>query len=177
MRAGLAAFLFLIVSACANGSVESVVSKADLTQLSLTNPQNAKGRVLTGGQPSPEDLATLKELGFGTIISLRTEGEDVGYDQAAVVEGLSMTFVNIPVSTGSGLDANTALHLRAAINQTTAPVLLHCGSGNRVGAIHALGARYLDGKSISEALAVGRSTGLTRFEPTVRELLESGGGQ
>ena len=177
MRVCFTAFLFLIVSACAYGSGESVVSEADLTQLSLTNPQNAKGRVLTGGQPSPEDLAALKEMGFGTIISLRTEGEDVGYDQAAAVDALGMSFVNIPVSTQSGLNASTALHLRAAINQTTAPVLVHCGSGNRVGAIHALGARYLDGKSISEALAVGRSTGLTRFEPTVRDLLESGGGQ
>ena len=74
-----------------------------------------------------------------------------------------MTFVNIPVSTDSGLDATTALQLRAAINQTTAPVLVHCGSGNRVGAIHALGARYLDGQSIDDALAVGRSTGPDRL--------------
>ncbi len=69
------------------------------------------------------------------------------------------------------------MHLRAAINQTTAPVLVHCGSGNRVGAIHALGAHYIDGQSIDDALVVGRSTGLTGFEPRVRELLESGGGQ
>ena len=171
--------LFLVgLSACASNSVESILAEADLAQLSLTNPQNAEGRVLTGGQPSPEDLAALKEMGFSTIISLRQPEEDTGYDQPAAVADLGMTFIRIPVgNVDNGLDATTAMNLRAAINQTSAPVLVHCGSGNRVGAIHALGARYLDGKSIDEALAVGRSTGMTRFEPTVRELLESGSGQ
>ena len=34
----------------------------------------------------------------------------------------------------------------------------------------------LDGKSIEEALAEGRATGLTGFEPTVRKLLEKDQG-
>ena len=178
MRQLLSACLMLVLSACASSAnVGSLFSEADLSTLSLTNPQNAQGRVLTGGQPSPEDLAALKDLGFGTIISLRTEGEDIGYDEQAMAEELRLTFVNIPVGIKNGLTAATASNLRSAVNQTKAPVFLHCGSGNRVGAVYALGAYYLDGKSIEEALEVGRATGLTGFEPTVRKLLERGEGR
>ncbi len=178
MRKHFFGCLLLVFSACAsNENVGSLLSDADFSTLSLTNPQNAEGSVLTGGQPSPEDLAALKDLGFGTIISLRTEGEDIGYDEQAMVEELGLTFVNIPVGTQNGLSAATASYLRSVVNQTTAPVLLHCGSGNRVGAAHALGAYYLDGKSVEEALAVGRATGLTGFETTVRELLERDQGR
>ncbi len=178
MRQLLSACLMLVLSACASsGNVGSLFSEADLSTLSLTNPQYAQGRVLTGGQPSPEDLAALKDLGFGTIISLRTEGEDIGYDEQAMAEELRLTFVNIPVGIKNGLTAAAASNLRSAVNQTKAPVFLHCGSGNRVGAVYALGAYYLDGKSIEEALEVGRATGLTGFEPTVRKLLERGEGR
>ena len=50
-------------------------------------------------------------------------------------------------------------------------MLLHCGSGNRVGALLALKAFWLDGGSAEEALEVGLAGGVTRLEPTVRELL------
>ncbi len=92
MNKCLVPFVLVALSACASsGSVDAILAEADLAQLSLTNPQNAEGRVLTGGQPTPDDLATLKELGFGTIISLRLPEEDTGYDQPTAVADLGMT--------------------------------------------------------------------------------------
>lgn len=177
MRLNFSACLLLALTACvSSGNPGPEFSEDDLSTLSLTNPQNAQGRVLTGGQPSPEDLAALKGWGFGTIVSLRTEGEDIGYDDQAMAKELGLTFVNIPVGIRDGLTVAKASRMRSVVNQTKAPVLLYCGSGNRVGALYALGAYYLDGKSIEEALAVGRTTGLTGFEPTVRKLLEKDQG-
>lgn len=161
-----------MLGACATDVEQALLSDETLAPLVLTNPQAVDGRILTGGQPSQDDLTYLKSRGFGTVISLRRDDEDVGYDQAAVVADLGLTYVNIPVSTQKGLDATTAAYLRSVINQTTAPVLVHCGSGNRVGALYALGAFHLDGKTLEQSLAIGRSAGLTRFEPTVREILE-----
>ena len=47
------------------------------------------------------------------------------------------------------------------------PVLLSCGSSNRCGALLALKAYFVDGKSKDQALAFGRSGGLKALEPTV----------
>ena len=51
------------------------------------------------------------------------------------------------------------------------PVLLHCASGNRVGALMAMKARFVDGKSPAEALAEGRGSGLKALEPLVMQLI------
>ncbi len=176
LRLSVQALILMGLSACASDIGEGLLSESELASLSLTNPQAVEGRVLTGGQPTPDDLAYLKGQGLGTVISLRGEGENIGYDEAAEAEKLGLVYVNVPVSTQQGLDATTAAYLRTVINQTQAPVLLHCGSGNRVGALYALGAHFIDGKPIEESLVIGRSAGLTGFEPTVRELLESGAG-
>jgi hypothetical protein len=50
-------------------------------------------------------------------------------------------------------------------------VLFHCGSGNRIGAVLALQAAWLDGVAAEDALDYGRANGLTSLEPTTRELL------
>ena len=54
------------------------------------------------------------------------------------------------------------------------PLLLHFATGNRVGALTALKAVWLDGMTPDAALVLGRATGLTRLEPAVRAALGLG---
>ena len=49
-------------------------------------------------------------------------------------------------------------------------MLVHCASGNRVGALIALSAAD-EGVPVEEALARGRAAGMTSTEARVRELL------
>ncbi|MGB5737928.1 MAG: hypothetical protein WBM54_01160, partial [Woeseia sp.] len=63
-----------------------------------------------------------------------------------------------------------AAKLDALLAEFAGPVLLHCGSGNRVGALFALRAKAA-GASDDEAIAVGRAAGLTQLEETVRRTL------
>ena len=51
------------------------------------------------------------------------------------------------------------------------PVMIHCGSGNRVGALMSLRAS-INGADDETAVEAGKQTGLTRLEPTVRERLQ-----
>ena len=51
------------------------------------------------------------------------------------------------------------------------PVPVHCGSGNRIGALLAIGTALFDGALLDEALELGRDAGLTRLERTTREYL------
>ena len=59
----------------------------------------------------------------------------------------------------------------AALIGDGAPTLVACGSSNRVGAMMALKAKFVDGKSKEEALAIGKASGLKALEPAVTEAL------
>lgn len=131
--------------------------------------------VLTGGQPSDEQLTALRDAGYETVINLRRPDERGTRGEAEKVAALGMTYVSLPVAGAAGLTEENAAALAAALDEVARPVLLHCGSGNRVGALLAVKAFWLDGASAEEALEIGRGAGLTRMEPAVRELIQPAG--
>jgi protein tyrosine phosphatase (PTP) superfamily phosphohydrolase (DUF442 family) len=89
--------------------------------------------VVTGGQPTAEQLTALKEAGGGIVLDIRDPMEPRPVDEAALVRQLDMEYVNVPVRSGA-LDDSTLERilsvLRGAGERT---VFFHCGSGNRVG--------------------------------------------
>jgi uncharacterized protein (TIGR01244 family) len=127
--------------------------------------------VLTGGQPTDEQLVALADAGFTTVINLRQPNERGAKGEAEKVAELGMAYVSIPVDGKAGLTEENAAALATALEGAERPLLLHCGSGNRVGALLAIKAFRLDGASAEEALEVGLAGGVTRLEPAVRELL------
>lgn len=128
--------------------------------------------VLSGGQPTPEQLAEAAARGYRSVISLRPEGEPGSEGERAEVERLGMRFVSIPVAGAADLTEQNARALGQALSAEGAvPAILHCGTGNRAGALLALEAYYVEGKSAEEALDLGKRAGLTKLEPTVREKL------
>ncbi len=51
------------------------------------------------------------------------------------------------------------------------PVLVHCASGNRVGALFALREKA-NGATNEQAIAAGKTAGMTRLEPEVLKVLQ-----
>ncbi len=158
------------LAAAKDGAEEShdVAESLDPSTL-LPNGRQPFENVVTGGQPTVEGLQQASELGFRTVINLRTPGESPIGQEA--VEAAGMSYVSIPVSGASGLTRENAQALAEALNQAEGPVLVHCGSGNRVGALFALKAYHVDNASPEAALAVGIESGLTRLKPAVRKHL------
>jgi len=122
------------------------------------------------GQPDEEILRKASDAGFVAVIDMRTASEDRGYDEAATVETLGMSYISLPVAGADDTSFENAAQLDEILAGIDGPVLLHCASGNRVGALFALRAS-LAGASDEEALAVGKAAGLTRLEETVKERL------
>lgn len=145
---------------------------ADLAAASdlLRNGVEVEDGLLAGGQPTPEQLQALADAGYRTIINLRTDGEKGNTDPVAVEE-LGMSYVSMPIAGAEGLTEENARALSAALDAAEWPVVVHCGSGNRVGALFALEAHYVDGKTAEESIAFGLESGMTRLEPVVRERL------
>ncbi len=125
----------------------------------------------TGGQPYAAQLQQAASAGIATVIDLRQPNEDRGFDEAATASTLGLHYVRIPVAGAAGLTAANAQALQAALSQSNGPVLLHCASGNRVGALLAL-LKHQQGASTEEALQFGRDAGMTSLEAQTRTLLE-----
>jgi len=90
--------------------------------------------VVTGGQPSAAHLAAFLGAGGRVVLDLRDTMEPRPLDEPATVASLGMAYVNVPVGPHSLTDA-TLDRVREVLREAgDALVLVHCGSGNRVGA-------------------------------------------
>ena len=128
---------------------------------------------ISSGQPDAAVLDAIKAAGFKTVIDLRGENEDRGMDEAGEVEKRGMRYFSLPIESGVAADVSydNARQLDRLLAGARGRCLLHCASGNRVGAIFALRAK-LAGASADEAMALGKAAGLTRLEPVVTKRLQ-----
>lgn len=138
----------------------------------LLNARDPVPGLRTGGvPPTMEVFAKLKEEGFATLVDLRPEPELVAAARGGA-EAAGMTYVQIPVASDADLDLATARALDAILDDPARwPVVVACASGNRSGALLAVRAFWLQGKPAEEALALGKAAGLSKLEPSVRQLL------
>jgi uncharacterized protein (TIGR01244 family) len=129
------------------------------------------GTLVLGGAPTPQQLAVFADKGFTTVIDLRSPKEP-GYEQESdQAKLLGMTWKGLPIAGAGDLSFANARAMLKLLEEAEGPVLLHCASGNRVGALFALGIGQIRGTTVDEAIAYGKARGLTRLEPVVRELL------
>ena len=169
--------LFLGVNAFAHHHAAPDTLKVDIDDVVDAGAVKAVDGVTSAGQPSEEALRVFSDSGYAAVIDLRGENEDRGMDdEQAVVEELGMDYVAFPIASRDGVSFENAERLDALIEQYDGPVLVHCGSGNRVGALLAL-RESLNGASDEEALEHGREGGLTRLEGVVKDRLQGGDAQ
>lgn len=166
----IAGFL-LVIAACAGEPEIGPVSplKADLDAVVAAGVVTPVDGITAAGQPDEASLKVFAESGYAAVIDLRTAGEARGIDEPAVVEALGMDYVSLPIGS-DGISFANARSLDELIASYEGPVLVHCGSSNRVGALLALRAS-LAGADDEEALEIGRTGGLKSLEGRVVEAL------
>jgi len=130
-------------------------------------------RIIAAGQPTVTDLEQLTSAGVKTVVNLRTAAEASNDPSlATVATDLGMRYEIIPVKGGEGLTRENVQRLADVLaDSADGPVLVHCGSANRVGAMLALKAFWVDGQAAEDALKLGQRGGLTGLEPVVRKHL------
>ncbi|MDH3620246.1 MAG: sulfur transferase domain-containing protein [Gammaproteobacteria bacterium] len=137
-----------------------------VVELGVVNPVDG---VTTAGQPDEAGFKVFAEMGYAAVIDLRTEGEDRGLDEPSVVADLGMDYINLPIGR-DGITFANAKALEDAIASYDEPVLVHCGSANRVGALFAL-SEYSKSEDLEKALEAGKAAGLTRMEGAVKKAI------
>lgn len=175
VRNAIALTVAVLVLGCA-GAGEVSDAPAGTALIPIRNARIPMDGVLSGGQPTPEQLEQAAQAGFRTVINIRTPDEEKdGYAwEAAAVERLGMTYVHIPIGGPETMTRANVERIDAALRAALAdgPVLYHCASGNRIGATLALRAAWIEGKDPVEAFAHGRATGMTRLTEPIREILD-----
>lgn len=139
----------------------------------LPNQRNPEPGFVSGGQPSAKQLEAAANDGLGSVINLRPTSEDSGYDEAAKAAELGLDYTVLGIADANDMTADNARKLDQLLaHSADTPTLVHCASGNRVGALMALRAAWVQGKSKDEAIAIGRRWGMTNAEAAVNQLLD-----
>lgn len=156
----------LLPCACQTAQDEAAAKAATPHQVQPSNLGTmhmtlADGDVYLGAQPTQADLAAAARYpGIKSVLNLRREGELKSFDEAATLNDLGVAYENVPVG---GPDQLTDQALDESINSiehAPRPLLLHCASGNRAGAIWMAYRMLADGYSQDRALEEARQVGL-----------------
>ena len=126
----------------------------------------------SAGQPSEQGLQIFSDNGYSAIIDLRGPDEKRGFEERQAVVALGMEYVSLPIDSENDINYESAAVLAELIESYDGPVLVHCASGNRVGALLALQKAH-EGADIEVAIAYGKEGGMTRLEKHVREQLQT----
>lgn len=149
------------------------------TDLGVPNARMPRAGLVTAGQLSQQQMDALAQAGYEHFISLRLPDENGAGWEESYAPGQAWHFDRVTVAGSSGLTRENVEALDSILDhadESGEPTVLYCGSSNRVGALMALRAHWLEGASAQEALELGRAAGMTRLEPAVREMLGVEGG-
>ncbi len=157
----------------AGGGVARAQAGAESNAPALVDIPNAclTGGALAGGQPTPEQLEQARERGFRTVISMQPMNEPGVRELDRAADELGLTYIALPVRGASDLTRENAEAFAEALEDAEPDVMVHCASGNRVGAMYALKAYYVDGEDADAALDTGLESGMTQLEGDVRQIL------
>lgn len=138
--------------------------------LELPNRHEPLTGITTAGQPSAAALENAAQAGFKTVIDLRGVAEERGFDERATVERLGMRYVNLPIEGAAAVTYENAAALDRLLAELPKPILLHCSTANRAGAMLALRAKH-NGADNAAALELGVAAGLVGLKATVEQKL------
>jgi ubiquinone/menaquinone biosynthesis C-methylase UbiE/protein tyrosine phosphatase (PTP) superfamily phosphohydrolase (DUF442 family) len=152
--------------ACSFGFLGDLFAQADIqpAELGSTKVVRKFEKWLFASQPSQADLAAAKAAGVERVITLRNPSE-LQWDEAQAVKELEMEFSQLPVDFPDGLTADKLNEVCVALEDADGkPVLLHCGSAIRVGAVWMAYRATRQGISLEQAQAEAAAIGLKNPE-------------
>lgn len=137
----------------------------------LPNGHRPLPGLLTGGQPSADQVTHLATLGYEVVVSLRAPSEGAP-SLAEHARSVGLTYVELPVTGPKDLDRERVAALgKLVVQRGKHPLVVFCATGNRAGAMLALEQAQVEGWPPEAALWVGQAAGLDQLEEEVRELL------
>jgi len=136
----------------------------DTTGMFLAKFAQVGDDIFIGGQPTERALREMKARGVTTVVNLRSPEEmaRIGFDEAALVKELGMTYVHLPMRGNEALPYSPAavMALADAMKSAEGKVLLHCTIAWRASHLWAAYLIQERGVPVATALAHTRAINL-----------------
>ncbi len=139
----------------------------------VTNAVSPARGVVAAGRIAPGDIVSLKAAGIRQVVDLTPDDETPDFDEATAVRANGLGYANLPLRGAADLTRGNVVAFDALLRASPKPVLVHCASGNRVGAMAALRAAWVEGRPADEAIEIGKRWGLKGLEGEVRRRIEA----
>ena len=130
----------------------------------LANAGQPLPDIATAGQPEAGHFRRLAEAGYRTVIDLRAPGEDRRLNEPEAVGRSGMEYVSLPMGHEDVEEGTFDRFRELMADRERRPVLVHCSSANRVGALLIPYLVLDEGKGAEEALEVAARVGLRSDE-------------
>ncbi|HIG85864.1 MAG TPA: hypothetical protein EYQ25_02365 [Planctomycetes bacterium] len=152
--------LFIRTSALTLLAMASCASTTQPPTLNIKNFCHLAPGVVGGGQVDVAEFSAMAEGGYTLVVNLRRASEPFPANEGDLVKQAGMAYVHIPMG-GDTLVANHAAQLNAALEEFgSGHVLVHCGSGNRVGALWGLHTAIQEGATPEEGVQMAKDSGM-----------------
>jgi protein tyrosine phosphatase (PTP) superfamily phosphohydrolase (DUF442 family) len=118
--------------------------------------------VATAGQPPKAAWSELGRAGYRTVLDLRAPEEPRDHDEPEAVQNAGLDYIAIPVQLQTLGDAEFDAFREVMRDAARRPIVVHCATSNRVGAL-LLPYFALDeggGRSLDDATLMARDSGL-----------------
>lgn len=150
-------FVFVLILFLFSGSI----AWAEVDVLELEGIKNVillEEDLVAGGPPSENDIKKAKEIGIKAIIDLRRP-EKIE-NEKTFVQSQGLEYFNIPVTPENLTRHQVDEVAKILSDPKNRPAIIHCGSGNRAGAVWALYSKYYKGMNSEEAYKEGIKKGM-----------------
>jgi uncharacterized protein (TIGR01244 family) len=138
------------------------------------------GDVTFAGQPTETALERYAGEGGSAVINIRTlaGGDAPSFDEQTAVEDLGMTYSHVPMSSSTFSTMDVKLFIQA-MRDVEGPVMVHCGSSNRVGGMWAAYLALEEGVETETAIELGKAAGMRSesVEEAARRVIAEGRGE
>lgn len=145
---------------------------AEAPAIGIRNLSKPLPNVLCSGQPTKAQFDALQAAGVAHVLHLRVKSEQgTGWEEERAAAA-DFAFERLEIAGGKGLTRENVEAFAAKLDSYGDDlVLISCGSSNRVGAMLALKACWLDGMDKPAAMALGERGGMKSLTDTVDKLL------
>ena len=96
----------------------------DINQVESSDELKPVDGLTSAGQPDAEEFALFAEAGYVAVVDLRGETEDRGLDEVAVLEGLGLEYVSLPLASPETINFDNASKLDEILSGFDGPVLV-----------------------------------------------------
>ncbi|WP_367106073.1 sulfur transferase domain-containing protein [uncultured Psychrobacter sp.] len=128
-------------------------------------------KTIVCGALDENKVQALADAGVEVVINLQPD-EELAFNEVEAVERAGMTYEHLSINGPDDLKQLNILAFDNILRQHHGKkIVMHCGSGNRVGAATALRAGWLRGRKMDTAMERGYSHGLTNLADEVHNRL------